>query len=268
MPVQSWVRQHALSTFFAGSIGVGSLITGAALLLPRGKALMPLVAIPVSYAPAIAAIAVVGATGDHAARAALMRRMSRFQVDPRWYGAAAVALPLVHIAGVRLAVQTGTPLPVHARALALLPLFLVTSAGEEIGWRGYALPALSERDGLFKAALIVGLGWAAFHSVALLANSDAPVAYVVVSTVLFTGLSVVIAYVFDGSGQALPVAVLMHAAYNTVSVGVMPLAETKAPLRAFALSALVAWGAAVGLVVARRQATPLASLAPQSEAPL
>src|SRR3954469_2737089 len=114
--------QHALSTFFAGSIGAGSLITGAALLFPRGKALMPLIAIPVSYAPAVAAIAVVGATGNSAARAAVVRRMSAFRVDPRWYAAATIALPLVHVAGVRLAVRPGTPLPVHARALALLRL--------------------------------------------------------------------------------------------------------------------------------------------------
>jgi len=39
-----------------------------------------------------------------------------------------------------------------------------------------------------------------------------------------------------------------------VSVGVMPLAETKAPLRAFGLSALVAWAAALGLAITRRAA--------------
>jgi membrane protease YdiL (CAAX protease family) len=172
-------------------------------------------------------------------------------VDPLWYGVAGVALPLVHVAGVRLAARTGEGLPIHTRALALLPIFLITSAGEEIGWRGYALPVLAERHGVFKAALIVGLGWAAFHAVALMTNADAPVAYVVVSTVLFTGLSVIIAYVFDGSGQAVPVTVVMHAAYNTVSVGIMPFAETQTPLRAFGASALVAWGVALGLVFMR-----------------
>ena len=252
MPVSSLVRQHGLAAFFVGAIGLGSLATAVASLFPATRKLLPVVALPVSYVPAAAAVAVVHIADDPVARAALMRRVTTLGNDRRWYGVALVALPLVHVAGVGLAARGGGRLPVHARAATLLPLFLLTSAGEEVGWRGYALPALQERHGLFTAAVIVGLGWAAFHSADLLTNSDAPIAYVATSAFLFTGLSVIIAYVFDASDQAVPVAILMHAAYNTVSVGVMPLAETKTPLRALAMTAAVAWVAALGIAAARR----------------
>ena len=154
--------------------------------------------------------------------------------------------------GVALATLAGGKVSAQPTKLAMFPLFLVTSAGEEIGWRGYALPKLQEQFGPFTAGVIVGLAWAAFHWVALLANSESPMAYVVVSTVLFTAMSVIITYVFNDAGKAVPVAVLMHAAYNTVSVGVMPLAETGVPLAALSLSAAVAWGIALALAGARR----------------
>ena len=213
---------------------------------------MPLVAIPVSYVPAVLALAINRASRRSQDRAAFRERMSRFPVGWKPYAIAATALPVVHLGGVALATLGGGKVPARPANLALFPLFLISSVGEEIGWRGYALPKLQERYGLFTAGVVVGLAWAAFHWAAFLANPKSRLAYVAVSTVMFTALSVIIAYVFNDAGQAVPVTVLMHAAYNTVSVGIVPLAETGVPLTAFALSAAVAWGVALALALARR----------------
>ena len=251
MRATSLIRRHSLSAFFAGSVGIGSVVTAGSRLLPQGAALMPLVAIPVSYVPAVLAVAINRASRRHE-QAAFRQRLTTTRVGWKPYAVGAVALPAVHVGGVALAALAGGKVRAQPAKLALLPLFLITSIGEEIGWRGYALPKLQERYGLFASGVIVGLAWAAFHAVALLANSESPLTYVVVSTVLFTGISVIITYVFNDASQAVPVAVLMHATYNTVSVGVMPLAETGVPLTAFALSAAVAWALALASAFARR----------------
>ena len=113
----------------------------------------------------------------------------------------------------------GATFPFHPQSLALFPLFLVTNFGEEIGWRGYALPKLQERMSPLSAALVLGSIWGAFHWAALAANADAPFAYMAVSTLLLVAVSVIMSFVFNGSGESVPVVSLVHAMYDTVSSG-------------------------------------------------
>jgi membrane protease YdiL (CAAX protease family) len=248
--ITSFIRRRSAPVFLAAAIAAGWVVTVAVAQLRISSALLPVVAVPVSSLPAVLALVMLRLVGSRAERAALRRRLTHVSVDPTWYVAALIVLPAIHLAGVGLASRGAGSVPFHPGAVAFLPLFLVTSLGEEIGWRGYALPKLQERYGLLVAALLVGLAWSAFHWPAFAANPDAPWAYVLVSTALFTALGVVLAFGFDVTGQSLPIVVIAHAAFNTVSVGVMPLAETGVPLLAFTVTAVVAWLVAGGLVAA------------------
>ena len=93
--------------------------------------------------------------------------------------------------------------------------------------------------------------WGAFHWVALAGNADAPFAYMAVSTVLLVAISVIMTFVFNGSGESVPVVAVIHAMYDTASIGVAPLIETTMPLVAFALTAIVAWLVVLGLVAVK-----------------
>ena len=53
------------------------------------------------------------------------------------------------------------PLPL---IVVLLLVLLFNGFGEEIGWRGYALPVLQARHGPLKSALIVALIWGLWHA--------------------------------------------------------------------------------------------------------
>jgi membrane protease YdiL (CAAX protease family) len=153
----------------------------------------------------------------------------------------------VHLAGVALATLAGGVFPFHPQLIALVVLFFVTNFGEEIGWRGYALPKLQDRMSPLAAAVVLGLVWAVFHWVAL-AGNDTPLAYIAVSTVHLVAISVFMSYIFNRSRESVPAVALAHALYDTVAIGVAPLIETTVPLLAFALTAVVAWVAVVVLV--------------------
>jgi len=150
---------------------------------------------------------------------------------------ALLVLPLIHLAGVALASRWGGHFPFHPERFALLPLFLITNLGEEIGWRAYALPRLQEHFHSLAASLILGLVWAAFHWVAFLQNPTLPWGYLVVGSVMLIAMSVVMTWVFNHTQQSVIVATTLHAMYDVVSIGVVPLGETTMPLLAFALSA-------------------------------
>jgi membrane protease YdiL (CAAX protease family) len=243
--IVDFVKGRPAASFLATAVGLGWFITFLAANLPGSSALLPLVAIPVSYVPAVVAWIILRVAGSADERRSFRRRLTRVRVGWRWY-AFAIILPVTHLAGVALATVAGGTIPFNPALLAILPLFLLTNYGEEIGWRGYALPKLQERMTPLAASLVLGIIWAAFHWVALLGNGDAALAYIAISTVQLTAMSVILAFVFTNARQALPVVTFVHAMYDTVSIGVVPVVGTGLPLLAFALSAgltaLVAFG--------------------------
>jgi len=85
---------------------------------------------------------------------------------------------------------------------------------EEFGWRGFLQSHLQELLPPWLAAICVGFMWAAWHSPLFLVEgwtSASPLVFLLV----MTGMSLVLAVGFNASGQLVPVAVLMHSAFNT-----------------------------------------------------
>ena len=143
---------------------------------------------------------------------ALLRRVGIWRVGIRWY-VVAIGLPMVialaalciHslITGAPLAINSGTP-------ISLLVIIALLVVGEELGWRGFALPHLQGRYNGLVASLILGVLWAGWH----LANATIPglqyylygfpafLFFVVAQTMLFTWLfnhthgSVLLAWIF------------------------------------------------------------------------
>jgi CAAX protease family protein len=166
------------------------------------------------FGPAAAAIIVTAVAEGRTGMRALFQCVAIWRVGLRWY-AVALGLPAVLSLGVvSLSVALGAPAEVRFNELsplAVLLFFLVI--GEELGWRGYALPRLQARYGALGASLILGILWAAWH----LPNQfiaglefygygfGAFAFYVVAMTVLFTWLanqtrgSVLLAWLFHGA---------------------------------------------------------------------
>jgi len=94
----------------------------------------------------------------------LLGRILRWRVGVRWY-AIAVGLPVVlTLAAAGAHLLLGAPPALRLGRLSVLePVIFVLVVGEELSWRGYALPRLLARRSALAASLILGLLWGVWH---------------------------------------------------------------------------------------------------------
>ena len=127
----------------------------------------------------------------------------------------------------------------------LIPIAIAVStpvqAGEEIGWRGYALPRLAAVIGYPNASLLLGVLWAAWHLPQFfLVGADTRGQSFPLFALQVTAISVALAWLYLRTNGSLLLTMLMHAAINNTK-DVVPSAVQGAT-NPFALStSVVAW---------------------------
>jgi membrane protease YdiL (CAAX protease family) len=165
---------------------------------------------------AVSVSATTGSAGVHA----LLRRILELARDGRWYLFAAGYMAAVKFMVVLLhRVITGNWAPFGYEAVYLiLPAILISTpvqAGEEIGWRGYALPRLSSVLGLPMASIVLGVIWACWHlPIFFMPGSDSYGQSFPVYLLSVTALSVAMAWLYWRTNESLFLVMLMHAAIN------------------------------------------------------
>ncbi|HVT38012.1 MAG TPA: CPBP family intramembrane glutamic endopeptidase [Gemmatimonadaceae bacterium] len=173
-----------------------------------------------SYAPGIIAVALTARDAGAAGLRELVGPVLRWQVHVRWYVFAAT-----YIVGVKLAAAL-----VHRALLGewprfgtdplwLIPLAIAFStpfqAGEEIGWRGYALPRLADRMGLRWAGIVLGVIWALWHIPQFfITTSDTYGQSFAFYAAQVVALSVAMTWLWARTGASLLLVMLLHAAVN------------------------------------------------------
>jgi len=91
-------------------------------------------------------------------------------------------------------------------------------AGEELGWRGFALPRLSSRFGLPLASIILGIIWATWHlPFFFFPGADKFGQSFPVYLLSVVGLSAAMAWLYWRSSGSLLLVMLMHSAVNNTT---------------------------------------------------
>lgn len=102
-----------------------------------------------------------------------------------------------------------------------LGLWLLTfGLGEEIGWRGFALPHLQKRQSAGAAAITLGILWATWHLPAFFYRDTlmamGPLGFPMFAmSMLF--VSVLFAWLYNSSGGSLLPVILFHGVFNWLS---------------------------------------------------
>lgn len=204
--------------------------------------------------PALAALILTAVLDGRAGVRALGRRCVRRRVGGWWWSVAAIlaagAVALVATGGVATA-DGLTSYSGVARAwgplATLVFVFLVNGVGEELGWRGFAVDRLSKRRSLVATALIVALAWAPWHLPLFFLTESFQAfgaAGVVGWAIGLTAGSIVLAWLYRGSGGSVLLVSAWHTAFNFTS------ATPAASGAVAAASSTLVMAAAVAIVVA------------------
>jgi len=199
-----------------------------------------------AFAPSYVALWLTARAEGGTGVRALMARVVQWQVAGKWYVFAAVYMAAIKLTVALLhRVATGAWPRFGTEPLYVIPFAIVLStpfqAGEEIGWRGYALPRLAARFGLARASILLGLIWACWHlPLFFVRDADTYQQSFLVYVLQVTAISVAIAWLFAKTNGSLLLPMLLHSAVNN-SKDIVPSA-VPGGTNTFGLSAsLVAW---------------------------
>ena len=228
-----WIRSHRVASFFLFAYAISWSLDATVLVLGMEPSWMRWIVSGFLSAlgPAIAAGIVLSISGE--SLRGWLGRVVRWRVHPKWY-AAAVGIPVVVALGSGAVLQlVGGPVEFASFAFDPVSLgigiLLGTTIGggqEELGWRGFAQPELQEQYGGLWAAVIIGMLWGSWHLPLFFdpaaTHSQWPLESQLAYFVGIVAFSILIAWVYNGSGGSILLAMLMHGTENAAG-GLVPL---------------------------------------------
>lgn len=160
--------------------------------------------------PLLAATILTARDGGYAAVKRLYAPLLDWKVHPLWYVVGLLVPGVVLSAFLLLLNMAGREGPAaYVPALTGVVVAVVVSLGEEVGWRGYALPRLQRRDGPFLASVLLGVLWYLWH-IPMFLVSAIPLDLVFVMVLYFVGGSLLFTGIYNGTRGSLLLAVLAH----------------------------------------------------------
>jgi membrane protease YdiL (CAAX protease family) len=246
----SLVRRHPLITFFVLTYALSWVLWLPLVVLRDTFPAAPGLVLVLlgSAVPSLLAIVLTAIVFGRGSLRELLGGLLIWRVDLRWY-LVAVLGPVALAGGiVAFNVLLGGPaisinVPLLAVVITLaFHIFPGSALGEEIGWRGYALPRLQARRSALSASLILGVIWAFYHlPLFFTGQAFRSPSILVPFAISGIALSIILTWVYNTSGGSLLLIVLLYATAN------LPLTLLLEPLGSRAMVPFLLY---VGLMVA------------------
>lgn len=203
--------------------------------------------------PAAAALTLTAAGGGRPAVRQLLARLLVWRVHPGWWLAAVGLFPALLLAAALLNRWLGgQPIPEaepggFVALLMYIVMLAVASLGEEIGWRGVALPTLQRKHSPLRSSVLLGFLWSTWHLPfwLLLDSFDqfGP-GYIALNYLGILPMTAFITWFFNGSRSSLLLPVAFHLSFNILNVALLPVTLS---VGAYALFIGLQWLAMIGI---------------------
>jgi uncharacterized protein len=198
----------------------GGLLSDAGNSSPQPSIIAQVFFLTGAISPGVVAIILTAKKDGTEGVKLLIGRIFRTQVSFRWYLFAIGYMAIIKLtAAVIFRLNDGhwpefgtTPWYVMLAAIAVS---MWVQAGEEIGWRGYALPLMTRKFGLAGSSVILGIIWAFWHiPLFYIQASDTFNQSFPLYLMQVTALSVAMAWLFWKTNGSLLLVMILHASIN------------------------------------------------------
>lgn len=277
----SLVERHPVSSFY-----VLAYACSWAIAVPLALQAQGILATRLPFAlhylsglgPAIAALATTQLLRRARAGSRRTGQPSRFRRSGRWLLVGLLS-PLLLFAAARLAARVSGQFAPTWTALGqvnFLPglglgawalWFVANGWGEELGWRGFALPRLQRTHSALTSSVLLSIAWAGWHLPAFFYVPSYVALGLRVLPGFFLGIlagAVVLTWLYNSSQGSVLAAVLWHASFNFVSAspnaGGFAAAVTSTLVMVWAVFIVLRYRAAT-LAAAPKYVTPTGVLA-------
>lgn len=182
--------------------------------------------LPGAYLGPIGSALFVTAVADgRAGVRAWASRLWRWNVGWRWYVGILAGVPAAMVLSALVFAGGEVQMPPATILLALVPglvaQMITTGLAEEPGWRDFATPRVQRLLGAPRAAVVIGALWGVWHLPLYLTEWGGrpdlawyrPLEFIA----FCIAFNVVMTWVFNRTGQSLPMAMLLHVSINNVA---------------------------------------------------
>ena len=278
--LKAFVASHPVAAYFgltfAASWG-GALLAiggsgGMAGTTPGSDPRFAYALIAMLVGPSAAGVLLTALLDGRTGLRQLLSRLIEWRVGAIWYAVALLTAPILMLVTL-LALSSGSSAfrpgifaPAHKGPLLLVGLAVGVSAGvfEELGWTGFAIPAVRRRHGSTVTGLIVGIWWSAWHLLpnvwsSRAASGDLDVSVYFAMTAFgflagyLTAFRILMVWVYDRT-QSLLVTMLMHVSLTASLLILNPIGLSGMRLQEFSFAfAGAAWAVVAVVVLANKR---------------
>jgi len=233
---KTWIKQNSTTLYFVLTYFLSWSVMIPVALSARGileQQVNPAWYYLASFGPMASALLVTGLADGWPGIRRLLGGLARWRVGSGYVffslGAPVVFFVIAML--IQLAISGNLPdwrllgevdyLPKTGLLGAIVVWFFTYGLGEEVGWRGFALPHLQKKYSARSAALILGGLWAAWHLPAFFFRDtymEMGVLGFPMLLISVTCASVILAWLYNSTKGSLLMVVLFHALFNWLSV--------------------------------------------------
>jgi membrane protease YdiL (CAAX protease family) len=213
----NWVKHNPIVAYFVLVFSIEWF-----LLLMLSTIVPPMIALLIgSWLPNGVGLFITGVADGRAGLHELFRRVVLWRISLKWYLIAfflPIAMPFLAIGIFAL---FGQEVPNFAPASQLLTIVIISiftgALGEELGWRGTALPRLQARWNALISSIILGILWGLYHLPSFLLSGlplqNAPLIPFMLAAL---GITILVTWTFNRSSGSLIPVFLYHFAFNFI----------------------------------------------------